>query len=261
MPRALRLASLPASGTQLRTCAFGADGGGAKRQILARAIAATGLPKTASSISATISTMSRRACATRSISSASARDPARPAAWPRPAPRRSAIITGIRLINHLKHALARTTTQIGIHDDRPQPICTLQDRALPGRSSSPRRSAPSTTMPSASHCRCCSSTICGNRTGVNATACSTHCSAGLLILPFFLFSAIAGQLADKFDKALLARRDQIRRNRRRWPWRRCRSVTDQRLAAAPRAVFLTGSSRAFFGPIKYSILPQHLERA
>ena len=30
-------------------------------------------------------------------------------------------------------------------------------------------------------------------------------AAGLFILPFFLFSATAGQLADKFDKALLAR--------------------------------------------------------
>ncbi|MCL2876641.1 MAG: MFS transporter, partial [Betaproteobacteria bacterium] len=30
-------------------------------------------------------------------------------------------------------------------------------------------------------------------------------AAGLFILPFFLFSATAGQLADKFDKARLAR--------------------------------------------------------
>ena len=29
--------------------------------------------------------------------------------------------------------------------------------------------------------------------------------AGLFILPFFLFSALAGQLADKYDKAKLAR--------------------------------------------------------
>jgi MFS family permease len=30
-------------------------------------------------------------------------------------------------------------------------------------------------------------------------------AAGIFILPFFLFSATAGQLADKYDKALLAR--------------------------------------------------------
>ena len=34
-------------------------------------------------------------------------------------------------------------------------------------------------------------------------------SAGLLILPFFLFSAFAGQLADKFDKAIIARRIKL----------------------------------------------------
>ena len=31
-------------------------------------------------------------------------------------------------------------------------------------------------------------------------------AAGLFILPFFLFSPIAGQLADKFEKAMLIRR-------------------------------------------------------
>ena len=33
----------------------------------------------------------------------------------------------------------------------------------------------------------------------------TNLAAGIFILPFFLFSATAGQLADKFDKAKLAR--------------------------------------------------------
>ena len=37
-------------------------------------------------------------------------------------------------------------------------------------------------------------------------------AAGLFILPFFLFSATAGQLADKYDKAGLIRR--VRRKRR-----------------------------------------------
>ena len=34
-------------------------------------------------------------------------------------------------------------------------------------------------------------------------------SAGLLIIPFFLFSAFAGQLADKYDKSLIARRIKL----------------------------------------------------
>ncbi|MEO5364717.1 MAG: hypothetical protein H7838_14025, partial [Magnetococcus sp. DMHC-8] len=34
-------------------------------------------------------------------------------------------------------------------------------------------------------------------------------AAGIFILPFFLFSATAGQLADKFDKAMLAQRVKL----------------------------------------------------
>ena len=33
----------------------------------------------------------------------------------------------------------------------------------------------------------------------------TNVAAGIFILPFFIFSATAGQLADKYDRALLAR--------------------------------------------------------
>src|SRR5262245_2612546 len=45
----------------------------------------------------------------------------------------------------------------------------------------------------------------GPRLGLDAALLNTV-SAGLLILPFFVFSATAGQIADKFDKALLTRR-------------------------------------------------------
>ena len=34
-------------------------------------------------------------------------------------------------------------------------------------------------------------------------------AAGIFILPFFLFSATAGQLADKFEKSMLIRRTKI----------------------------------------------------
>ena len=37
----------------------------------------------------------------------------------------------------------------------------------------------------------------------------TNLAAGLFILPFLLFSSIAGQLADRFDKALLMRRIKL----------------------------------------------------
>jgi len=36
-------------------------------------------------------------------------------------------------------------------------------------------------------------------------------AAGIFILPFFLFSATAGQLADKFEKSMLIRRIKIAR--------------------------------------------------
>ena len=97
----------------------------------------------------------------------------------------------------------------------------------------------------------------GTRTGVNAPLLNTL-SAGLLILPFFLFSATAGQLADKYDKALLVRRIKFA------------EIFVMALAAFSLftdqvwlqllCVFLTGVQSAFFGPIKYSILPQHLEK-
>ncbi|MGE0007271.1 MAG: acyl-[ACP]--phospholipid O-acyltransferase [Parvibaculaceae bacterium] len=97
----------------------------------------------------------------------------------------------------------------------------------------------------------------GPRLGFDAALLNTV-SAGLLILPFFVFSATAGQIADKFDKALLTRRIKL--------------VEIAIVALASFSLFtdqvwlqlltvlLTGVQSAFFGPIKYSILPQHLER-
>jgi MFS family permease len=81
-------------------------------------------------------------------------------------------------------------------------------------------------------------------------------AAGLFILPFFLFSATAGQLADKFDKARLAR------------WVKLLEIFIILLAALGfaleslntllAALFLLGLQSTLFGPVKYAILPQHL---
>jgi acyl-[acyl-carrier-protein]-phospholipid O-acyltransferase/long-chain-fatty-acid--[acyl-carrier-protein] ligase len=97
----------------------------------------------------------------------------------------------------------------------------------------------------------------GPRLGFNAALLNTV-SAGLLILPFFIFSATAGQLADKYDKAFLTRRIKLI------------EISVIALASISLftnqvwlqlfAVFLTGTQSAFFGPIKYSILPQHLAK-
>lgn len=82
-------------------------------------------------------------------------------------------------------------------------------------------------------------------------------SAGLFILPFFLFSAIAGQLADKYEKGQLIR------------WIKLCEILLMSLAAIGFIfdltlflmiiLFMMGTQSAFFGPVKYSILPQHLK--
>lgn len=82
-------------------------------------------------------------------------------------------------------------------------------------------------------------------------------AAGLLILPFFLISATAGQIADKYEKSVVIRYIKFA----------------EIIIAAGAAfafyyssitwllilLFLLGCQAAFFGPVKYSIIPQHLK--
>jgi acyl-[acyl-carrier-protein]-phospholipid O-acyltransferase / long-chain-fatty-acid--[acyl-carrier-protein] ligase len=83
-------------------------------------------------------------------------------------------------------------------------------------------------------------------------------SAGLLIIPFFLFSAFAGQLADKYDKAVIARR--IKLVEIGIVALAAYSLFQNNVALQLFCVFLSGTQSAFFGPIKYSILPQYLKK-
>lgn len=79
---------------------------------------------------------------------------------------------------------------------------------------------------------------------------------GAFVLPFFLFSAFAGQIADKFDKASLIR------------WIKFLEILITSLAAiAFHKMALTwlvvllifmGTHSALFGPVKYSYLPKQL---
>jgi hypothetical protein len=81
-------------------------------------------------------------------------------------------------------------------------------------------------------------------------------SAGLFVLPFFLFSATAGQLADKYEKSHLMR------------WIKLLEIIIMLGAAVGlilgnitlliALLFLMGWQSTLFGPVKYSILPQHL---
>jgi 1-acyl-sn-glycerol-3-phosphate acyltransferase len=86
----------------------------------------------------------------------------------------------------------------------------------------------------------------------------TNLAPALFILPYFLFSATAGQIAEKFEKTRLIRYVKL----------------FEILAMVVAAVgffthhislllvvlFLMGMHSTMFGPIKYSILPQALER-
>ncbi len=80
---------------------------------------------------------------------------------------------------------------------------------------------------------------------------------GLFILPFFLFSAIAGQIADKYEKSTLIR------------WVKLFEIWIMLLASLgfywqsfsllAVALFLMGVHSTLFGPVKYAYLPQHLQ--
>ena len=82
-------------------------------------------------------------------------------------------------------------------------------------------------------------------------------AAGLFILPFFLFSATAGQLADKLEKSRLIRIIKLV------------EILLMVLAAVGFAtgsvtllmgvLFCMGTQSTFFGPLKYGILPDHLK--
>ena len=81
-------------------------------------------------------------------------------------------------------------------------------------------------------------------------------AAGIFILPFFLFSATAGQLADKYEKSHLMRLIKLM------------EIVIMGLGAVAYAMesiwlllatlFLMGGQSSVFGPVKYAILPQHL---
>lgn len=77
------------------------------------------------------------------------------------------------------------------------------------------------------------------------------------MLPFFLFGAIAGQFADKYDKSWLIRRIKIAEILIMLAG--CVALYFQSVPLMLCIIFALGAQSAFFGPIKYSILPQHLE--
>ena len=89
-------------------------------------------------------------------------------------------------------------------------------------------------------------------------------TAGLFVLPFFLFSALAGQLADTTDKTRIIRVVKLAEIGIMAVG--CAGLMLARTGAVTLPVGLMllavvglGLHSTFFGPIKYAILPQHLE--
>jgi acyl-[acyl-carrier-protein]-phospholipid O-acyltransferase/long-chain-fatty-acid--[acyl-carrier-protein] ligase len=83
-------------------------------------------------------------------------------------------------------------------------------------------------------------------------------AAGTFILPFFLFSATAGQLADKYEKSSLIVKIK---------WVEvilmglvCIALYMQQITMLLILLFLIGVQATFFGPLKYAILPEHLKK-
>ena len=82
-------------------------------------------------------------------------------------------------------------------------------------------------------------------------------AGALFILPFFLFSATAGQLADKYEKSMLMRRIKLL------------EIALMVIAALAfmsgsyvvllLVLFLMGCQSTLFGPVKYAYLPQQLD--
>jgi acyl-[acyl-carrier-protein]-phospholipid O-acyltransferase/long-chain-fatty-acid--[acyl-carrier-protein] ligase len=83
-------------------------------------------------------------------------------------------------------------------------------------------------------------------------------ASGALIAPFLILSALGGELADKFDKASMAQ------------WLKLAEIPIAGIAAVGfvlssvpllfLAIFMFGVIAALFGPVKYGILPDHLEK-
>lgn len=82
-------------------------------------------------------------------------------------------------------------------------------------------------------------------------------AAGLFILPFFLFSAHAGAIADNMDKAKLIRRLKLIE----LVIMSCAATAIMTQSAILMLVllFMTGTQSAYFGPVKYALLPQALK--
>lgn len=81
-------------------------------------------------------------------------------------------------------------------------------------------------------------------------------AAGIFMLPFFLFSALAGQIVDASEKSAYIRR--LKKIEIGLMLVAALGFYLQSVSLLMVVLFLMGTQSAFFGPVKYSILPDHL---
>ena len=93
--------------------------------------------------------------------------------------------------------------------------------------------------------------------GSNDSTNIINLAAILFITPYLLFSAMAGQIADRYEKSSLIRRIKLAEI--------CIMLIAacgfyfQNIPLLLFTLFLMGTQSSLFGPIKYSIIPQHLK--
>ena len=86
----------------------------------------------------------------------------------------------------------------------------------------------------------------------------TNLAGGVFILPFFLFSAFAGGLADKYERSAIIRMVKILE-----AGIMIIALAGFWIKSFPMlmtCIFLLGLHSTIFGPVKYAILPQHIDR-
>src|SRR6201998_802759 len=84
-------------------------------------------------------------------------------------------------------------------------------------------------------------------------------AGGALIAPFFLFSATAGELADRVERSRLLQILKVVELAA--VFRAAAALLTGNLALSLVLLFVLGTQAAFSSPVKYALLPQHLATA
>src|SRR5438270_12058154 len=84
-------------------------------------------------------------------------------------------------------------------------------------------------------------------------------AGGALIAPYFLFSATAGELADRYERARLLQ--ILKAAELIAVFGAAAALLTGNLALSLMLLFVLGTQAAFASPVKYALLPQHLATA